>query len=46
MNIKKYIIGIIGAMSVSIGFTMHAAAKENVNIASVFRGQVTPCLRL
>ena len=32
MNVKRYIVGIFAAMSVSMGFAMHAAAKENVNI--------------
>jgi hypothetical protein len=32
MNIKKYIFGVVAAISVSMGFPMQAAAKENVNI--------------
>jgi NitT/TauT family transport system substrate-binding protein len=32
MNIKRYIIGAVAAISVSMGFAMQAAAKENVNI--------------
>jgi NitT/TauT family transport system substrate-binding protein len=32
MNIKRYIIGVVAAISVSMGFAMQAAAKENVNI--------------
>jgi NitT/TauT family transport system substrate-binding protein len=32
MNIKKYIFGVVAAISVSMGFSMQATAKENVNI--------------
>jgi NitT/TauT family transport system substrate-binding protein len=32
MNIKRYIIGVIAAISISMGFAMQAVAKENVNI--------------